>query len=487
MTIAPVDDVWIRVDCEESVARELSDHFSFDVPGARYMPQFRNRNWAGKIRLFKLRGHLLYRGLLPRLLEFAEQRGYAVTNEIPTPATPYPDLASWVAAQPLPVVPRDYQVAALRSLLDRHRGIILSPTGSGKSLIIHLLVQALQVPTLIVVPTTSLVEQLSQDFITYGTDPTTIQPIRGGLTKTQQCPIVISTWQSIYQLPPSYFDAFQCVIVDEVHLAKAKSLTSLLEKCRNTPYRFGCTGTLDDTQAHQLILEGLFGSVTRVTTTHELVKNQQLTPLKVKMCVVTYNPTVCRDLRGALYPDEVEYLVTSPARLEFVSRLAVASSQNVLVLFNFVSKHGVPLYERIRALTPSRDVHFISGDTVPEDREHIRQWVTTHDRQIIVASYGTFSTGINIPNLHTVIFASPSKSKIRVLQSIGRTLRLHGDKQQATLIDVVDDLRIGKHVNHVYRHAEQRVQYYSAERFPYTVHSYDLDAWMQQLATISHP
>lgn len=298
-------------------------------------------------------------------------------------------------------------------------------------------------------------------------------------------PVVCSTWQSIYEMPPSYFDHFQCITVDEVHLAKAKSLTGLLEKCRATPYRFGFTGTLDDTQAHRLILEGLFGSVTRVTTTHQLMQHQHLTPLHVKLCVMQYPISDRKALRRAMYVDEVEHLITSPIRLEIVARTAAATAGNVLVLFNYVEKHGKPLCARIRDLAPHRDVHFVSGEIPADEREQIRQWVTQGTEQIIVASYGTFSTGINIPNLDTLIFASPSKSKIRVLQSIGRSLRLHEGKTHATLIDFVDDLRIGAHVNHTFKHAEQRVQVYGQERFPFVIKEMTTDAWLAALTKLS--
>ena len=485
MRIVPVDDVWIRVECDDSVARELSDHFTFDVPGAKFMPQFRNRNWQGKIRLFKLREHLLYRGLVPRLIEFAAHQGYSVVNDLPPAPSLFTDHAfqSLLDRLQLPVTPRDYQVAALRTALTETRGIVLSPTGSGKSLIIYLLTQYLNEPTLIVVPTTGLVAQMRKDFIDYGGDESRIQTIQGGYDKQITSPVVISTWQSIYDMPLEYFNQFRCVMVDEVHLAKSKSLTGLLEKCRYVPHRFGFTGTLDDTHAHRLILEGLFGSVTRVTTTHQLVQQQQLAPVKVKLCAIKYPDAVRREHRGALYQDEVEFLVTSPERLEIVARTAAAAKGNTLVLFNYVEKHGKPLFQRIQHIVDgTRDVHFVSGEVDAAEREQIRLLVEQGTRQIIVASYGTFSTGINIPTLETLIFASPSKSKIRVLQSIGRSLRTHKDKTHATLIDFIDDLRIGASVNHTFRHAEQRVQYYAAEHFPYTLHEFDVETWIGMLS-----
>lgn len=477
MTLVPIDDVWIRIDCEDHIAQELSDYFAYDIPAAKFMPQYKNRHWAGKIHLFKLRGRLLYRGLVPRVLEFAEQRGYPVTNTVPyRPHTVHGALAALVPT--LPMLPRVYQLEAVEQMMTQQRGIVLSPTGSGKSLIIYMLMRVLHEPTLIVVPTTGLVTQMVSDFASYGMDVSNVQTIQGGRTKEVTAPIVVSTWQSIYDLPKSYFEQFKCVIVDEVHLAKAKSLTGLLEKCTVSPYRFGFTGTLDDTQAHRLILEGLFGSVVKATTTKQLVADKQLAPLKVKLCVLKYPETTCRDMRNALYQDEVEFLVTHPTRLEIVARLAARAKGNVLVLFNYVEKHGKPLYRRIVELAPDRDVHFVAGEVDTDDRERIRQWVTNGDRQIIVASYGTMSTGINIPNIHSLVFASPSKSKIRVLQSIGRSLRLHASKTHATLIDCVDDLRIGASVNHTFRHAEQRVQYYTQEHFPYTMLERDLDGWL---------
>jgi superfamily II DNA or RNA helicase len=481
MTLVPVDDVWIRIECDDYVARELSDYFAFDIASAKFMPQFKKRHWTGKIHLFKLRGHLIYRGLVSRVVEFAEQRGYPVTNMVPyNPHMVHGALESLVST--LPLTPRVYQLEAVLQMMKEKRGIVLSPTGSGKSLIIYMLMRVLDEPTLIVVPTTGLVSQMVSDFAAYGMDVTEVQTIQAGHTKDVTAPIVVSTWQSIYDLPKSYFEQFKCVIVDEVHLAKAKSLTGILEKCVLTPYRFGFTGTLDDTQAHRLILEGLFGNVTKVTTTKQLVENKQLAPLKVKLCVLKYPETTCRDMRKTLYQDEVEFLVTHPTRLEIVSRMAANTKGNVLVLFNFVEKHGKPLYQRIRELAPHRDVHFVSGEVDAEEREHIRQWVTNGEQQIIVASYGTTSTGINIPNIGVIVFASPSKSKIRVLQSIGRSLRLHESKTHATLIDVVDDLRIGASVNHTFRHAEQRVQYYSAEHFPYTMLELTLDRWLDAVS-----
>lgn len=480
IVIEPVNDVWLRVSCEESIARELHDYFSFEVAGAHFVRRTRP-GWSGRIHLFKLRGYLLYRGLLTRLIQFADERELEVVNNIPEPIAKDFDALYAAVVKELPFEPDKYQQAAVRDILTRQRGLLLSPTGSGKSMIQYLIIRMLRKRTLVVVPNIGLVTQMKKHFIEYGCPAEYIQTIKGGESKDVQCPIVISTWQSIYELLPTWFENFKCVIVDEVHGAKAKSLTGLLEKCLNIPYRIGCTGTLDDTASHRLVLEGLFGTVFKVTTTKQLIKDKRLTPLRVKMCVIQYPEATRKQWRRAQYKDEMDFLVTDPARLELVARLALKVKGNVLVLFNFVEKHGKPLYQRIIELDPTREVHYVSGETDADSREAVRQLVDQGDNQIIVASYGTFSTGINIPKLDTLILASPSKSKIRVLQSIGRTLRTHASKTVATLIDIVDDMRIGKYVNHSFRHAEQRVQYYMTEEFPFTQIEQDMEVWLHYL------
>lgn len=481
IVIEPVNDVWLRVSCEEPIARELHDYFSFQVAGAHFVRRQRP-GWSGRIHLFKLRGYLLYRGLLHRLIQFANERELEVVNNIPEPTPLYTDALWAEAVADLPFQPDKYQQAAVRDILTRHRGLLLSPTGSGKSLIQYLIIRMLRKRTLIVVPNIGLVAQMRKDFISYGCPEEYIQIIKAGESKIVDRPIVISTWQSIYEQDLLWFQKFKCVIVDEVHGAKAKSLTGLLEKCISIPYRIGCTGTLDDTAAHRLVLEGLFGSVLKVTTTKQLIKDKRLTPLRVKLCVIQYPDAVRKQWRRASYQDEMDFLVTDPARLELVARMALKCKGHVLVLFQFVEKHGKPLVARIREIDPKRKVHYVSGETDADSRELVRQLVEEDDDSITVASFGTFSTGVNIPKLNTLILASPSKSKIRVLQSIGRTLRTHASKTVATLIDIVDDMRIGKYVNHSFRHAEQRVQYYMTEEFPFTQIEQDMEIWLEFLA-----
>jgi superfamily II DNA or RNA helicase len=484
LTIVPVDNVWVRIDCDDAIAHELSDYFTFDVPGAHFMPAAR-KGWDRKIRLFKLRTHTLYRGLVPRIIEFADAHGYEVTNQVPVPTPLWPGalLDRIISKINLPLPLRDYQYAALRFMFDHERGIIQSPTGSGKSYIMYLLVTLMEptlcrtdAKTLIIVPTLGLVTQMVSDFKSYGYDAVRgIQTITAGQSKDIVELVTVSTWQSIYDMPLSWFDQFGCVIVDEVHLAKAKKIGGIMEKCTKTPYRFGFTGTLDNLQCHRLILEGLFGSVNRVATTNELVKKKQLTPPRVIVMVLEYPDAVKKQLRRCEYTEEIDFIAANVPRNKFLALLCREQKHNTLLLFQLVAKMGVSLFARTQQLiSPAgmdspREVWYIDGNTLANNREAIRQHFSHVTNDVLLASYGTTQLGVNIPSLRTLIFAHPSKSLIRVLQSIGRILRLDDGKAKAVIIDVVDDLRYGKWVNHTFKHAEARMAYYAAEKFPVTL------------------
>jgi superfamily II DNA or RNA helicase len=477
LVLTPVDNVYIRIDCDDAIARELSDYFAFDQPGSQFMRRTsRFKGWDGKIRLFKLNTHKIYRGLIPRIYEFAETRDYKVTNNVPGPDPLWKvdaDLVEFIESLGLPHVPDDYQWAALRYMLNNERGIVQAPTGSGKSLILYMLCRALDVKTLVIVPTLGLVKQLVNDFASYGYTGA-IHTIHQGQSKSTDTDITVSTWQSLFEQDAEYFDQFDCIIVDEVHGAKAKSLTGILEKCTAT-YRFGVTGTIDNTECHRLILEGLFGTIEQVATTSELVKRGRLSKPKVIVLVLNYPDFVKKEMRRSEYQEEIDFLCTCEARNKFIAYLARETKGPTLTLFQLVQKHGASLYERFKAVCGTRQVWYVTGDMPADERELIRKRIVESGADDeLLATYGTTQLGINIPNLRNLIFAHPSKSIIRVLQSIGRVLRLSDGKEDATIIDIVDDLRFGRWVNHTFRHAEARMQYYTAEDFRPILRQVDL-------------
>ena len=493
MVIRKFNEVYINIKCERHVAQELSEFFTFFVPGHQFVPAFRNKIWDGKIRLFDLRTYNLYTGLLPYLQEFCESRDYLLTykDDIDVEdefslyhANKFADKLN-LHANGKPIGVREHQLAALCDVMQRRRALLLSPTASGKSLIIYLIVRQLLeyqgLRGLIVVPTTSLVEQLYSDFADYSSDngfevSENLHRIYQGKEKVSDKAVIISTWQSIYQMPPSYFEQFDFVIGDEAHNFKAQSLTGILTSCVNAKYRIGLTGTLDGTKTHKLVLEGLFGKVKQVTTTKELIDRKELSDFQIKCLILKHPDDVCEKLKDMTYPDEIAYLISNEQRNKFIKNLAVSLGTNTLILYQMVAKHGQVLYDMIRNTENigDRKVFFVHGGTETEDRENIRKIMELETNAIVVASFGTFSTGINIRNLHNIIFASPSKSRVRSLQSIGRGLRQSEGKEIATLYDIADDLRWKKHMNFTLRHFVERVKIYTEEKFNFKTYKIGL-------------
>ena len=466
INISKKDEVYIKIDSEASTAQEICDHFTFMVPGYTYMPAYRNRVWDGKIRLFNVHNRLLYGGLLEHLCKFLYTRNFKVKFESDFKHENVELTEEYIKSLRLPVQPRDYQLLAVNHALTNHRALLLSPTASGKSLIIYILVRYLNLKTLILVPTTSLVSQMYNEFREYGWDvANNCHTVIAGRDKGSKLPVIISTWQSIYKMNQKYFEQYELVIGDEAHGFKSKSLTSIMTKCVNAKYRIGTTGTLDGTQTHKLVLEGLFGKVFKVTSTKKLIDSKHLSPFTIKAILLRHPDSICHDLRKISYQEELEYLITSEARNNFIKNLVLDLKTNTLLLFRFVEKHGQLLYDMIKGESNDRKIFFVYGGVDSDTRERIRHIVESESNAIIVASYGVFSVGINIRNLHNIIFASPSKSRIRNLQSIGRGLRKSKNKDIATLYDIADDLSYGSHHNYTLDHFEERLKIYKEENF----------------------
>jgi superfamily II DNA or RNA helicase len=495
--IRKLDNVKLAIQCEAGISRELSDYFSFFANNYKFMPAYKNKQWDGRIKLYNKVSGTLPVGLYAYLLKFCKDRNYKVelveNEQIGYPedknAIDPDDLYEFIQGLNLhsrgnPIQVRDYQFASILKSLRNKRAVILSPTGSGKSLIIYIMLRWYldhnEDKALVVVPTTSLVEQMYKDFDDYSSADDSFNSkdmchmIYSGKPKTNIAQrVFISTWQSIYKFPRSWFDPFGHVVGDECHLFKAKSLSSLMNKCVSADYRHGLTGSLDGSDIHQLQLEGLFGQMFKLTTTKKLQDAGTLADLDIKTLVLKYPDSIRKFVadNSKTYHQEIDWLVQNEARNKFICNLALDQKGNTLLLFQFVEKHGKVLYDLIqkRALE-SRKVFFIHGEVEAEDREAIRHIVEKEDDAIIIASFGTFSTGINIRNLHNLIITSPSKSQIRILQSIGRSLRQSDNGQHSTLYDIVDDLSWGKRVNYAMKHGAERLKIYDKEGFRYNVY-----------------
>lgn len=475
------NEAYIQFECDRGIAQELSDYFTFYVPGHQFTPAFKSRIWDGKIRLADLRSFTIYHGLVPYIEVFCKERDYTLEIDSDVSVTQNFSLVEakeFVDTLKLPHEIRDYQLKSFVQAIRNKRMLLLSPTASGKSLILYCIIRYLQLENergLLIVPTTSLVEQMYKDFEDYGYDSEQYCHRQySGKEKHTNKFLTITTWQSIYKNPGEYFEQFDFVLGDEAHQFKAKSLTTILSGCVNAKYRIGTTGTLDGTQTHKLVLEGLFGPVYKATSTADLIDKGQLASFKIKCLILKHPESVCKLARSWDYNQELEYIVMNTARNNFIRNLALSLNGNTLILFQFVEKHGKSLYANIKEHAKNRHVFFVFGGTDVEIRESVRAITEKERDAIIVASYGTFSTGVNIRNLHNIIFASPSKSRIRNLQSIGRGLRIGDNKDEAVLFDISDDFRIGKYTNYTLKHFVDRVKIYDDEKFNYKFYNIEL-------------
>ena len=477
LVISKSNEVFLKIKTEPHIEYELRDHFKFEVPGAKFMPQYRGRNWNGEIHLYDMRSKQIYVGLLDKIVNFCEQYGYSYKfedNKFYGQPFEVNDMISYEGVKDYMQSicthsPRDYQVEGVYDALRHNRKLLISPTASGKSLMIYSLVRYYadkHEKILLVVPTTSLVEQMYKDFQDYGWDAESYcHRIYSGKEKTNEFPVTITTWQSVYKLDRSFFEDYGVIIGDEAHLFKSKSLIEIMTKLHHAKYRFGFTGTLDGTQTHKWVLEGLFGPSYKVTRTDELMQQGHLSQLDIQCLVLKHPPQ-----KFETYEDEIQYLISHEQRNKFITNLTLDLKGNSLLLFSRVEAHGAVLFDLINTnKRGDRKVFFIHGGVDTEERELVREITERENSAIIVASYGTFSTGINIRNLHNVIFASPSKSRVRNLQSIGRVLRKGKNKTKAVLYDISDDCTINSRKNYTLNHLIERIKIYNEENFNYEI------------------
>jgi superfamily II DNA or RNA helicase len=477
LVISKKNEVYLHIKADPHICYELKDQFTFDVPGAKFMPQYRNKYWDGRIYLFNIQTGEIYIGLLDKIVRFCENHEYTYEfRDNKFYGLPF-EVNEGISKEGVKDYmtsiskhsPRDYQIEGVYDALRHNRRLLISPTASGKSLMIYSVVRYYvekQQNILIVVPTTSLVEQMYKDFADYGWNVGSFcHKIYAGKERETNSQVIITTWQSIYKLPRQYFSRFNVVVGDEAHQFKSKSLVSIMTKLSDCKYRFGFTGTLDGTQTHKWVLEGLFGPSYKIIKTDELMRKGHLAKLDIKILILKHSPQ-----RFETFEEEVQYIINNEKRNRLIKNLTLDLKGNTLVLFSRVESHGQPLYEMINNnKSENRNVFFVHGGVNVDDREKVREITENDNNAIIIASYGTFSTGINIRNLHNVVFASPSKSRIRNLQSIGRVLRKGGNKVKATLYDIADDITHKSKKNYTLNHLIERIKIYNEENFNYDI------------------
>lgn len=497
-----VNEVYVSITTDPGISREISDYFSFLAPGHLFHKAFKNDLWDGRIRVYKKTpfGGYLYVGLVPVLKKLAESRDYDIEIDsdlrIDHNEFDISELNRFIITSEKGdiIKPYDYQISSVKYAIEKERCLIKSATGSGKSLQIYLILRYYQDlfdqtddkrKLTVIVPNVALVTQMYNDFKSYSQleewdVKDHCHKVSKGI-KTSDKRIIITTWQSIYKEEKDYFDNYGLVIVDECHLATAKSLTSIMEKLDHCRYRIGLTGSLKNSKSNKISLVGLFGRLTEAITTRELIDSGRATDLKIKVVVIKYSKdyakTFNEHVREAVYdedgkrkwsykyayPREIKVLTESNRRNKFIVNLVGKMTSNTLLLFK-THVHGEELLKLLKRHLPDRKVYFVTGLVKPEEREEIRKNAELEDNCIILATFKTFSTGINIKNLHNIIYGVPIASEYTNIQSIGRAIRLLLGKSIATLYDIADDITHGKRKNYALKHMEERLQQYSSEK-----------------------
>lgn len=470
------DEVYMKLSSEPHVEKEIVELLSFDIPGSKFIakknPRF--KHWDGKIRLYSPKTKKLYNGLLDKIKQYCTDNNYNLINNIPENDIIYSmdDVNKFVETLKLNHIPRDFQLDGFLDCINSNRRLIVSPTGSGKSLMIYMLSQFYNHgKILIIVPTTNLIEQMAGDFIDYGYVDN-IHKIYSGQEKYSNENITISTWQSLINMDKEYFTQFTCTIFDEAHTCKSKSLIQIISNLNKCKYRFAFTGTIQSEVVNILTLEGLFNTHNKVITSAELMDRGQLARLKIDIILLKYSDELRKEYCSTEYEDEISFLIGYDSRNRFLSNLVSSLDGNTLLLFQRVEKHGQILYDLMK--DKYENIFFLHGGITGIKRQEIIKSIDKYNNAIIIASYGVLSAGANIPNLNNVIFASPYKSKIKNLQSIGRVLRVTKDKTTAKLYDIADDLSHKKKKNHTLHHLFERVKIYNEENFQYRINEYNI-------------
>lgn len=480
---------------DNAVFWEIKDYLQFQPEGYKFNKKYRAGLWSGKVQLVGSNGEFPL-GLLKTILKFCASQKYEFT--ISEQLKSYKSFESreefdkWLDSKEIyakgeKITPYWYQKDQIFQALQKNKCIINAPTSAGKQLIIQLLqkwfTENFDQKVLIIVPTTALTAQMKNDFIDYKLfNENQIAEIRSGTSHfVYDKPIVVQTWQSACKKDQEWFDQFGMLIVDEVHGATGQSIQDMTKKMVNCVYKIGLSGSLRDGKANILNYVGLFGDIIKLVTTEKLMEDGQVAKLKIKCLVLDYPDSDKKLIKKYPYDEEVKFILDKESRSKLLAKIAVGCSskkENTLLMFRYTN-HGLKLHEEVLKLYPKEKVFFINGDIKTNDRVKIQELADKESGIIVIAQYATTGTGISIKNLHNVIFGQPIKSKVTVLQTIGRSLRLHQSKEFATVYDIIDDIgekqkKGNKHFNYALKHGLDRIQRYNEEKFEYSINTVKL-------------
>ena len=482
ITIQKQNNSYVQLHCNEELNHKIYCLFSAFQPGYKFSPRFKHKIWDGKIHCYSPITQLLPIGLVDNLLNWCKKNNYTYRLfglDDFKDTVDYGDMKEYVNSQITKFDARDYQLDAIYKALTNKRGVLLSCTGSGKSLMIYgilkyLIAKKNKRHLLLIVPNVSLVEQMYTDFIDYGWEniENDVEKLYSGMDPTFRTPVLISTWQSLENQDKGFFAEYQGVIVDECHGTKANVVSRILKQCIGADYKIGTTGTLPTEMADQLMINGVLGNVVYELKSKKLIDLGFLTKIVVASIFVRYPEEFIRTNKDRTYQEEVKVVEEKPERNRTLNFVIDHSkpTDNILILVNH-KDHLKSVKEYLNLVYPERKVSIMMGEVKAKERESIRTSINTEDGTLILGTFAVCSTGINIPKLHSIIMFSNSKSRIKVLQSIGRGLRKHVSKNKVIIYDIIDDLRYktrtGKvHENYCIQHYNERLIYYKEQEFP---------------------
>lgn len=477
VTIVPLNQVHVKIIAQKSTLYELSEKFTFFAKDYKHSPKFKARMWDGKIRLFSLANHTLYRGLTLEVIKFCKERGYTFDCQVPIIQQPFSlyECEQFIKTLNLPsrLELRDYQIETVADAVRFRQICFESATSSGKSLMIYLIYRYINEKTLLIVPDTGLVDQMTKDIHSYGYDQP-IHQIFSGQSKQTNCNLTVTTWQSIWQLDPEWFDQFNVVIADEAHKYDSKCLIAIMSKLFNCENRFGFTGSLGTDKLKGITVQGLIGPKKHVISARELIDQNHAADVSVKCITFNYTLQDQKHVMGLKYHDELKWIVQNERRNKFIKNLALSLKGNTLLLYQHIA-HGQLLKEMIEQENPQLPLFYVDQKVKGEQRSEIREQIDKpNQNSLTFATYKIFSTGININNLNNLVLCSPLKAEITMIQSIGRILRKSDHKNKATIIDLSDDLSTETYTNTTLKHFFQRISIYNKQQHPYKLYNVTL-------------
>jgi superfamily II DNA or RNA helicase len=452
--------LWIKVDCDDRrLLYDIEDYMTDYKKGYQFMPKYKAGIWDGKISIFNKPTRTFPYGLFVDVVKHikkdwgSDQLNITVEPEI-YDMFGYKSKPSFHYDLAFPPYP--YQQECIEALVKYTKGIVVVATAGGKSLIISYIIRNLppeQSKSLIIVPTLQLVDQFKGDMIEYGFPENTIGCVNSNLKEFDK-PVVVSTWQSLKNQIDK-LELFDAVICDEVHTAQADTITEILKNCPNAKYRFGVTGTLPTNRLDAMNVKSFIGPNLKTFTGKDLADLGYVSKCVIKQLRINYKSKFDSDYHGIR-----DGVFTNPFRLSVIKGLVKKSNNSVLILIEKVEKEGEVLERYLREQLPDREVIFLSGRDKSDVRDLWRKDMNNRKDIVCIATYPIFQQGVNIPSLREIILASSTKSFIRVIQSLGRTLRKHVSKELggAVLWDICDN------VKHLKDHANKRFKHYIKEK-----------------------